>query len=92
MRRARAASCCHSHHDKDLAQGLQAMLLQHGCRVYLDWQDTTMPPNPDRTTAAKIQDRIKKSDYFMFLATRHSVVSRWCPWEIGYADSVKGSV
>jgi hypothetical protein len=25
----------------------------------------------------------------MFLATPNSMVSRWCPWEIGYADGKK---
>ena len=28
-------------------------------------------------------------DVFLFLATSRSIVSRWCPWEIGYADHAK---
>ena len=28
-------------------------------------------------------------DWFLFLATSNSIQSRWCPWEIGFADSVK---
>jgi hypothetical protein len=26
---------------------------------------------------------------FLFLATPNSVTSRWCPWEIGFADGNK---
>ncbi len=44
---------------------------------------------PNRETASKIQQKIQEADYFFFLATPNSVKSRWCPWEIGYADGVK---
>ena len=69
--------------------GLQAVLREHGWNVYIDWQDTTMPPEPNRETALKIQRKIKENNWFMFLATQNSTASRWCPWEIGYADGVK---
>ncbi len=48
-----------------------------------------MPENTNRDTAVKIQQKIQEADYFFFLATPNSVKSRWCPWEIGYADGVK---
>ncbi|SSS38462.1 Uncharacterised protein [Acinetobacter baumannii] len=48
-----------------------------------------MPDSPNRETAVKIQQKIQEADYFFFLATPNSVKSRWCPWEIGYADGVK---
>lgn len=37
----------------------------------------------------KIKERIKQANLFLFLATKDSTASRWCPWEIGYADGVK---
>ena len=48
-----------------------------------------MPDKPNRETATKIQQKIKELHYFLFLATANSVASRWCPWEIGYADGQK---
>lgn len=48
-----------------------------------------MPDKPDRRTAERIQQRIIELDWFFFLATDNSMRSRWCPWEIGYADGKK---
>lgn len=70
-------------------EGLIALLREAGWTLYVDWADTSMPPKPDRITATKIKSRIKQTRYFLFLATPNSVQSRWCPWEIGYADGVK---
>lgn len=79
----------HSHKDADLAMSLQAFLQVNGWKIYIDWQDTSMPPRPNRETADKIKQKIKRLDWFMYLATANSAASRWCPWEIGYADGVK---
>ena len=38
---------------------------------------------------AEDQSKIEISDYFLFLATDNSMKSRWCPWEIGFADGKK---
>lgn len=48
-----------------------------------------MPERPNKETAQRIQGKIREIDYFLFLATENSGASRWCPWEIGYADSQK---
>ena len=40
-------------------------------------------------TAKKIQGKIESMKYFLFLATENSMSSRWCPWEIGYANGKK---
>ena len=31
----------------------------------------------------------EKYQFFLFLATANSMASRWCPWELGYADGHK---
>ena len=80
----------HSHKDAELAKGLQGFLQAQGWKVYIDWEDTSMPQQPNRETARKIKDRIKRLDWFLYLATVNSASSRWCPWEIGYADGAKG--
>lgn len=86
---ARSAFLCHSHHDEALAKGLVTLLGEKGISLYVDWADHTMPSTPNKITAQKVKDKIRESDLFLFLATQQSMTSRWCPWEIGYADGVK---
>lgn len=87
--RSRKAFLCHSHIDAEYVKGFIQLLKEEYIDVYVDWQDSSMPENTNRETAVKIQKKIQEADYFFFLATPNSVKSRWCPWEIGYADGVK---
>jgi hypothetical protein len=79
----------HSHKDALLAKGLQVFLNKEGWDVYIDWEDTAMPDKANRQTADRIKQKITQLDLFLFLATYHSMTSRWCPWELGYADGEK---
>lgn len=72
-----------------MALGLQQWLKEQGMELYIDWQDPYMPDAPDGTTANRIRAVIKEADVFLFLATNDSMASRWCPWELGFADGVK---
>lgn len=81
----------HSHKDAALAKGLQNFLQQQGWDVYIDWEDTAMPDRPNRETANRVQTKIVELDLFLFLATQNSMASRWCPWELGYADGKKSN-
>lgn len=83
------AFLCHSHNDSDLVKGIINLLTNERWDVYVDWEDATMPAAPDRETALRIQQKIVELKYFIFLATPNSVGSRWCPWEIGYANGKK---
>ena len=82
------AFLCHSHLDSKLAEGVQKLFVAKGVDIYIDWQDAEMPPVPNIETAQNIKHRIRSSQLFFFLATENSVKSRWCPWEIGIADSM----
>lgn len=85
----KTAFLCHSHKDRDLALGLKVTIESQGGTLYIDWLDQEMPETPNRETAQRIKNKIVECDLFMFLATPNSMVSRWCPWEIGYADGKK---
>jgi hypothetical protein len=85
----RTAFLCHSHRDQTLVTGLVALLNEANWNVYVDWNDPVMPDVPDRVTAQRIQEQIGQTDFFLFLATPNALASRWCPWEIGYANGVK---
>ncbi len=86
---AKTAFLSHSHLDKDLVLGLQRYLAQSGYKIYVDWQDAGMPRITNKETAVKIKERIKNNDYFLMLATKNALQSRWVPWEVGVADSLK---
>jgi len=79
----------HSHKDKFLADGFKNLLAQYKYKVYIDWQDYSLPDTPNRKTAERIKEKIKTSDFFILLATYNALSSRWCPWELGIADGVK---
>jgi len=83
----KSAFLCHSHRDEDLVKGLLVNFADLGIDLYVDWKDHTLPDTPNIETANKIQSKIKSCDLFLFLATANSKASRWCPWEIGYADA-----
>jgi hypothetical protein len=84
------AFLCHSHKDHELAKGLQVLMKENGWDLYIDWEDSEMPSTPNKDTANRIKTKINTTDWFLFLATGNSTQSRWCPWEIGFADSAKG--
>lgn len=83
------AFLCHSHKDAEIAKGVQVLLQEQGWDLYIDWDDEEMPDTPNGETALRIKGKIVRLDWFLFLATGSSMGSRWCPWEIGYADGVK---
>lgn len=89
---AKSAFLCHSHRDATLVKGLIAFFQEAGIDLYIDWKDHSMPETPNAETAKKIQDAIRARDLFLFLATANSKASRWCPWEIGYADSSRRKI
>lgn len=84
------AFLCHSHLDQVLALGLQSRLAQQGWNVFIDWQHTPLSGRPTSATVDTIQRAIQRCDWLIYLATKNSENSRWCPWEIGYADGKKG--
>ena len=86
---AQTAFLCHSHLDRARLIGLLNLISDEGWKVYVDWADEDMPETPTYETAARIQGKIRDLNYFLFLATPNSMSSRWCPWEIGFADGVK---
>jgi hypothetical protein len=80
----------HSHKDKDLVIGFKSILQYYYADIYIDWEDGTLPDEPNKETAKRIKERIKESDLFILLATDNALSSTWCSWEIGIADGIKG--
>lgn len=80
----------HSHKDRELVEPAIAFLKSHGVTIYVDWRDGEMPEVVSGVTATKIKQKIKLHQKFLVLVTENSKDSRWVPWELGYADPVKG--
>ena len=80
----------HSHKDRELVKPAIAFLQSHGVTVYVDWQDGEMPDVVSGETAKKIKEKIRQHQKFLVLVTENSKDSRWVPWELGFADPVKG--
>jgi hypothetical protein len=87
--RKKTAFLSHSHLDNLLATGLQVRLAEAGWDVFIDWQHSKLDDRPTQETVAWIQAAIVQCDWMIYLATPNSEKSRWCPWEIGYADGKK---
>jgi hypothetical protein len=80
----------HSHLDSGLVKNAVAFLKALNADVYIDWLDQDMPAETTPETAKKLKEKIREHDKFILLATKNSRESKWVPWELGYADEVKG--
>jgi hypothetical protein len=80
----------HSSKDRELIKPAIAFLRSHGVSVYVDWMDEGMPDIVSGETAKRIKDKIRQQKKFMVMVTENSKDSRWVPWELGFADPVKG--
>lgn len=80
----------HSHKDRELVRPSIAFFRSHGVKVYVDWMDEGMPDVISGQTAKKLKERIQQQKKFVVMVTENSKDSRWVPWELGYADPVKG--
>jgi hypothetical protein len=85
-----SAFLSYSHSDRALEEKILILFQDFGWSIYVDWTDDDLPTTPDPRTATLLKNRIDSNKWFLFLATRNSQTSKWCPWEIGYADSARG--
>jgi len=80
----------HSHKDQELVEGLiNYLAVSSQIVIYVDWRDSDMPSITNRETAHRIKQKINDLDYFLVLATKNAMASKWVPWEIGIADMIK---
>lgn len=77
----------HKHDELEELDGAISLLKKEGVNVYVDWQDEGMPKTTSRYTAARIKEKIKENDKFIFLATEEAISSKWCNWELGLGDA-----
>ena len=79
----------HSHHDRKFVEDAQKFFALFGVDLYVDWLDPEMPSFTSPETAARLKAKIKGCHRFVVLASNNAGTSKWVPWELGYADSIK---
>lgn len=80
----------YSYHDKEFAIKLVQLLEKHGFSVYIDLNDNSFDRNNVNGTTAKIlAKKMDKCKSLIYLYSRASSVSKWCPWELGYVSGKK---
>ncbi|RZK14761.1 MAG: TIR domain-containing protein [Flavobacterium sp.] len=82
----------HSYLDRDEVLGLYKELTNRGFSVYVDW---IVDPQLDRNNVTKesaelIRARLKASRTLLLAISHNASVSKWMPWELGYADGNTG--
>jgi hypothetical protein len=78
----------HSTMDKVLILGVVRILAIKGFTVYLDSADPQLRPIVTKHTAMILRLRMRQSRYLFYVHTSNAALSRWCPWELGYFDSL----
>lgn len=78
----------HSFLDKELVLTLVELFNESGYSVYVDWiEDTELDrTNVTKKTADLVRSRISQSKSLAYIATANISDSKWCPWELGFAD------
>lgn len=87
--RPQTAYLSHVEADIRLARGLMVLLREKGWNVSIDWREESVFEKATPEIMDKIQTRIREADWFLFLATPQSLNSRWCSWELGFANGVR---
>ena len=84
----------HSFNDRELVTGLYHLFNKAGYNVYIDWIiDKQLNRNyVTLETASLIKSRIQASLGTAYVSTSSSTSSKWCPWELGVSDGMKGKV
>jgi len=78
----------HSYRDAVRVRALKGLIEELGYSVYVDWveDDELNRQGVDAATAARLRQRIHMSRCLLVHVTPNTSVSRWVPWELGFAD------
>lgn len=78
----------HSYVDSRLVSALYTDLTEKGFNVYVDWLiDSSLDRSVvTKETAEVIRTRLNNSKSLVIAVSENSKISKWIPWELGYAD------
>ncbi|HEX7868633.1 MAG TPA: toll/interleukin-1 receptor domain-containing protein [Chryseobacterium sp.] len=79
----------HSHSDADIIDKISVLFKKTGVNIYIDRNDSGLPPTTGSETAKRLKEKIKECKKFVLVATDLAVASKWCNWELGFGDAFK---
>lgn len=82
----------HKHEEVRFILKIKEFFNVEGIDIKIDWLDPDMPQVTDKETTYKIRQYIMNWDKFILIASENSKKSLWIPWELGFADGVKGLI
>jgi len=79
----------HSSGDHELLPAVILVLEQHGGRVYVDEQDSSLRGSDFESVAARLRTAVHRCPKFVLFVSAKTDSSKWIPWELGIADGAK---
>jgi hypothetical protein len=77
-----------SNEPEEILLGIKGYLEDDGLSVYVDrYTDPQLSPEEvTQETAKTLRGRLRASQSLLYVYSRHSKLSRWMPWELGFMD------
>ena len=77
-----------SNEPESILLGIKGYLEDAGLKVYVDrYTDPQLSPEDvTKETAETLRARLRASHSLLYVYSRHSKLSRWMPWELGFMD------
>ncbi len=84
----------HAFPDKAAVQVVRDQLVAAGYKVYVDWIEDHQLDRAmaSAATADLLRDRLRRCGALVFCVSTNSPLSKWMPWELGFADALMGKV
>lgn len=80
----------YSYQDIDYAGMVVQLLEKQGLSVYIDYKDNRLDrDNVNRKTADTLAKAMNKCSCLLYMHSKSSKISKWCPWELGYMSGKK---
>jgi hypothetical protein len=83
-----------SNEPENILLGIKGYLEDAGLSVYVDrYTDPQLSPDEiTQETAETLRRRLRASKSLLYVYSRHSKLSRWMPWELGFMDGAGGRI
>lgn len=80
----------YNYNDLDIAkQFFELLSIEYNLSVYADFIDDSINRNiVDRNTAEVLIKRMKQCKKLVYIHSKFSTTSKWCPWEVGLASGL----
>ena len=76
--------------DRQYAHLIEQLLKKCGYSAYVDFNDLALNRlNVSEDTAKRLVEKMRKCKGLLYISSRSSKASKWCPWEVGVFSGIK---